>query len=223
MVLMTGNETVIRQLTVFEQLLCRVDSTLRILAAPPKRIVRRKNPAEDLPATQLNNQELRQVVGLMRVNHAGEICAQALYQGQAATAKLTHIKTQMQEAAEEEIEHLAWCEQRLQTLHSHPSRLNPLWYTCSYLLGAFAGLFGDRLSLGFVAETERQVTAHLQRHLQKIPPQDLQTKAILQQMQQDEMAHAQTAETAGAVELPVFVKQLMRTASKLMTLSSYYI
>ena len=158
----------------------------------------------------------------MRVNHSGEVCAQALYQGQALTAQLSQVKEQMTQAAAEEIEHLAWCEKRLAELDSKPSLLNPIWYGGSLLLGALAGLAGDKISLGFVAETERQVTAHLQSHLRRIPAEDSKTKVILEQMQVDEEHHAETAVQAGAVELPYLVKKVMSAVSKLMTKSSYY-
>lgn len=159
----------------------------------------------------------------MRVNHAGEVCAQALYQGQALTAQLTHIKKQMSDAAAEEIDHLAWCEERLTELGSKPSLLNPFWYGGSIILGALAGFVGDKVSLGFVAETERQVSAHLQHHLQQLPAKDKKSQAILFKMKEDEEQHATTALNAGAIELPYIVKQLMRVVSKLMTKSSYYV
>lgn len=159
----------------------------------------------------------------MRVNHSGEVCAQALYQGQALTAQLTHIKKQMCDAAAEEIDHLAWCEERLAELDSKPSLLNPLWYAGSIVLGALAGFAGDKVSLGFVAETERQVARHLQRHLNKLPLKDEKSHAILLKMKEDEEHHASTAINAGAIELPLIVKQLMRVVSQLMTQTSYYI
>jgi ubiquinone biosynthesis monooxygenase Coq7 len=159
----------------------------------------------------------------MRVNHAGEVCAQALYQGQALTAQLTHIKKQMMDAALEETDHLAWCEARLYELDSQPSRLTVFWYSGSIVLGALAGWAGDKISLGFVAETERQVSAHLQNHLQSLPVDDKKTRLILKQMKEDEEHHAQTAIEAGAIELPSVVKQLMSLVSKVMTKSSYYL
>ena len=159
----------------------------------------------------------------MRVNHAGEVCAQALYQGQALTAQLKEVKAQMTEAAAQEVDHLAWCEQRLSELGSRPSILNPIWYGGSIALGALAGLAGDKWSLGFVAETERQVTKHLQTHQQHLPTQDVKTKAILAKMQDDEEHHAEVASKAGAAELPFFIKQLMQCVSKLLTKTSYYI
>jgi ubiquinone biosynthesis monooxygenase Coq7 len=212
-----------RQLTFIDRLLFQVDSAVRTIFPPEHRQCQRENPARDLDAVEMDADEMRHVAGLMRVNHAGEVCAQALYQGQACTARLTTTRAQMQQAAEEEIDHLAWCEQRLQELDSQPSQLNVLWYGGSFLLGAIAGLAGDRWSLGFVAETERQVTAHLQRHLEKIPQQDLKTRAILTQMQVDEAHHAELAHAAGAAMLPDFVKSLMNGVSKLLTFGSYRI
>lgn len=203
--------------------LSEIDTALRALSPPPTRASARVSPAQDQVSSPLTTQEKNHVAGLMRVNHAGEICAQALYQGQALTATLGSIKQQMKEAALEEIDHLAWCEARLNELDSQPSVLNPLWYTGSFFLGAMAGLVGDKVSLGFVAETERQVTAHLQEHLLKLPKEDLKTKAILQTMQEDEAQHACQAIEAGAVELPWFIKGLMSAISKVMTKSSYYL
>lgn len=212
-----------RQLSLVDKLLCEVDTALRTLKVPKHRSSNRVNPGQEIVEPSLSTQEKRHVAGLMRVNHAGEVCAQALYQGQALTAQLTTVKAQMTEAALEEVDHLAWCEQRLYELDSRPSVLNPLWYGGSLLLGALAGLAGDRWSLGFVAETEHQVSTHLQQHLQHLPPQDLKTKAILAKMQDDEAHHADIAHAAGAAELPSFIKQFMQCVSKVMTQSSYYL
>lgn len=212
-----------RQLTIIDQLLHQVDAALRTLIPPQQRTSTRINPGQAATSASMNPKETQHIAGLMRVNHAGEVCAQALYQGQALTAQLTTVKAQMIEAAAEEVEHLAWCEQRLYELGSAPSKLNALWYSGSFILGALAGLAGDRWSLGFVAETERQVAAHLKQHLNKIPPYDMKTRAILTQMHIDEAQHAETAQAAGAADLPVVVKQMMACVSKLMTHSSYYI
>lgn len=206
-----------------DALLAEVDNVLRTLLPPATRISSRTSPAATINDTTLSVHEKKQVVGLMRVNHAGEVCAQALYQGQALTAQLTHIKKQMSDAAAEEVDHLAWCEQRLHELGSKPSLLNPIWYSGSILLGAIAGFAGDKISLGFVAETERQVSAHLAQHLQKLPAHDKKSQAILAQMQQDEEQHAAIAIEAGAIKLPFPVQQLMRMVSKIMTQSSYYL
>lgn len=210
-------------MTFLDVLLGEIDNALRTLSPPSQRIPTRPSPAITIDSMSLATKEQNHVAGLMRVNHAGEVCAQALYQGQALTATLASIKEQMNQAALEEVDHLAWCEARLSELGSQPSRLNPLWYGGSLLIGAMAGLIGDKVSLGFVAETERQVSAHLQKHLLHLPQEDLKTRAILLQMQEDESRHASQAIEAGAVELPFFIKGLMRVVSKVMTKSSYYI
>ncbi|AHE68416.1 2-polyprenyl-3-methyl-6-methoxy-1,4-benzoquinone monooxygenase [Legionella oakridgensis] len=212
-----------RHLSFLDHVICELDTAVRTLLVPKQRTARRPSPGQEFPERSLSAQEKQHIAGLMRVNHTGEVCAQALYQGQALTAKLTEVKVQMAEAAEEEVDHLAWCEQRLNELNSQVSLLNPLWYSGSLMLGMIAGLAGDRWSLGFVAETERQVTAHLEKHLGNLPAQDDKTKAILAQMQVDEAHHAQVARDAGALELPFWIKQLMSGVSKLMTKSSYYI
>lgn len=212
-----------RQLTIFDQLINQVDTAVRTIFPPKHRPSSRTNPGNVAITAPMSSNETRHVAGLMRVNHAGEVCAQALYQGQALTAKLPLVKTQMMEAAAEEIDHLAWCEQRLQELGNQPSKLCIFWYSGSFMLGALAGLAGDRWSLGFVAETERQVAAHLLKHLNQLPPTDMKTRVILTQMQEDEAHHAEAAHDAGAAELPAFIKFLMANVSKLMTRSSYYI
>lgn len=212
-----------RHLSVLDKLVCNIDISLRTLLVPDSRIAQRENPAQTIAEHPLTSDEKKHIAGLMRVNHAGEVSAQALYQGQALTAKLGAVKEQMTEAALQEIDHLAWCEQRLHELGSQPSRLNPLWYSGSLFIGMMAGLAGDRWSLGFVAETERQVTRHLQEHLEHLPPEDQKTHAILRQMQEDETLHAETAQNAGAAELPFPIKKLMQMVSMLMTRSSYYI
>ncbi|PRD29861.1 UNVERIFIED_CONTAM: coq7 [Trichonephila clavipes] len=159
----------------------------------------------------------------MRVNHSGEVCAQALYHGQALTAKLPHVREEMQQAAIEEQDHLAWCEDRLKELDSHTSLLNPIWYGLSYGMGAIAGIAGDKYSLGFVAETERQVSQHLQDHIQQLPEHDERSRKILVQMNEDELHHRDTALNAGGVDLPVPVRITMTAISKLMTKTSYYL
>ncbi len=171
----------------------------------------------------LNVSDARRVAGLMRVNHSGEVAAQALYHGQALTAKLPHVREAMQQAAREEQDHLAWCETRLKELDSHTSLLNPLWYAMSFGIGAVAGLAGDQYSLGFVAETERQVGVHLDEHLQALPENDDRSRAILQQMHKDELHHREQAIDAGAQELPESVKAVMGVISKVMTKSSYFV
>lgn len=213
----------LRESSLTDFLIQRVDDFLRVLFIPQQRSSVRENPAIPFLHPTLSSTEQRHVAGLVRVNHAGEICAQGLYQGQALTARLESTKTQMEQAALEEVDHLAWCEERLRELKNYPSILNPFWYAGSLCLGALAGLIGDQWSLGFVAETERQVTQHLMNHLQRLPNQDERTRAILQQMVIDESAHAHVAIAAGAEELPFLIKKLMYAVSKLLTTSSYYI
>ncbi len=206
-----------------DRFICEVDKALRSVIVPQNRAAQRQSPAHNIAESPLAAHEKKHISGLMRVNHAGEVCAQALYQGQALTAQLAHIKEQMQQAAAEETDHLAWCEQRIHELGSYPSKLNVLWYSGSFFIGALAGLAGDTISLGFVAETERQVSKHLQNHIQSLPPKDMKTRAILQKMQADEAHHATIAQVAGAVELPFVIRQLMALISKVMTKTSYYI
>jgi len=158
---------------------------------------------------------------LMRVNHAGEVAAQALYHGQAATARNPRLRAALEEAGAEEGDHLAWCRMRLSELEAHPSRLNFIWYAGSFLIGATAGLLGDRWSLGFLAETEHQVVAHLDRHLQRLPEQDARSRVIIQQMREDEHRHATAALAAGGAPLPNVVKRLMRAISGIMTHTAY--
>ena len=160
---------------------------------------------------------------LMRVNHTGEVCAQALYQGQALTARLENVRRDMERAATEENDHLAWCERRIEALGSHPSVLNPLFYSGSFAIGAMAGVIGDRWSLGFVAETEDQVVRHLDSHLERLAPEDRKSRAILQQMRTDEARHAAKAREAGGAKLPLPVRGLMAATSKLMTKTTYWI
>lgn len=207
-----------------DQLIDNLDTALRTLMPPQQRAAGRPMPGSQIENTlPLTEQEKRHIAGLMRVNHAGEVCAQALYQGQALSARQSPIKAQMEQAAAEETEHLAWCEQRLRELDSQPSLLNPLWYGGSLLIGIMAGFAGDKLSLGFVAETEKQVGIHLQQHLQQLPVSDQKTKLLLETMYNDEMHHADNAMHAGAMELPMPVRMLMQGVAKLMTKTSYYL
>jgi 3-demethoxyubiquinol 3-hydroxylase len=159
----------------------------------------------------------------MRINHTGEVCAQALYQGQALTAHSRTVRYQMKTAAAEEVDHLAWCQQRLNELNSHTSYLNPLWYFGSFALGVTAGLIGDRWSLGFVAETEHQVVQHLESHLQQLPVDDKKSREIVEQMRQDEQQHATLARQVGASDLPAPVKVVMGMMSKCMTTITYWV
>ena len=183
----------------------------------------RPSPAEGHSDTELSDSERRHVAGLMRVNHTGEVCAQALYQGQALTAKLPTVREEMQQAAEEEVDHLVWCEQRLRELDSQPSILNPAWYGLSFALGAVAGAIGDRVSLGFVAATEERVCRHLQDHLKSLPEDDRKSRLILQQMLEDEQRHGDNALAAGGTDFPRPVKDAMTAVSRVMTGSSYRI
>lgn len=178
---------------------------------------------EALDEGELSANERRHTTGLMRINHTGEVCAQALYQGQAATAKLGDVRESMQHAAAEEADHLAWCEDRLRQLDSRPSLLNPLWYALSYGIGAAAGIAGDKWSLGFVAETEDQVCAHLEDHLEKLPAADTKSKAILEQMIVDEKQHGDSARNAGGADLPAPIKQAMTIVSRVMKTTAYRI
>lgn len=183
----------------------------------------RTNPAVELSEAQMSEQERRHAAGLMRVNHVGEVCAQALYQGQALTTRTTALKKKLEQAANEEKDHLAWCEQRLNELNSRPSYLNPFWYMGSLAIGVMAGLAGDKINLGFLAETERQVEQHLTSHLKKLPQQDHKSRKIVEQMRIDEIQHAQTAEQAGAAQLFPPVKFIMRCMSKVMTTTAYIV
>lgn len=211
-----------RQFTAVDNLLKHIDLTLRTVFPPEKRSSRREIPGLSLQESTLSISERKHISGLIRVNHAGEVSAQALYQGQAMTARLTHTRKQMEACAEEEIDHLAWCENRLMELGGRTSHLNPFWYFGALCIGAFAGLMGDNLSLGFVAETENQVVSHLRGHLDRLPAQDLKTRVLFEQMLKDEAMHASTAKEAGAVELPFLIRKLMQLTSKIMTKTAYY-
>lgn len=206
-----------------DRIIQEMDMALRTLITPENRASKREVPGKALSDPPLTDAQKKHVSGLMRVNHAGEVCAQGLYQGQALTAKLSKVRQQMKDAADEETDHLAWCEQRLRELGSHTTILNPLWYMGSLMIGALAGFAGDRVSLGFVAETEHQVSAHLQKHLDNLPVEDEKTRIILERMQEDESHHADMAKQAGAITLPAFVRQLMHVVSRVMTKTSYHI
>lgn len=211
-----------RHFTQMDRLLIRIDEALRLSTGMAPAPVQ-PNPALDLPDLELDPASCEHVAGLMRVNHAGEICAQALYAGQAATARDVKVQQAMQQAAAEEIDHLAWCESRLEELGSRPSLLNPLWYAGSFAMGALAGVAGDRWSLGFMRETEIQVEAHLQDHLQRLPAEDARSHAILNQMKSDEAQHARMAEQAGAVELPLPIRTAMAFTAGIMKALAYRI
>jgi ubiquinone biosynthesis monooxygenase Coq7 len=197
------------------------DRMLRTLFAPA--VSSGPVPGEDLPPSLLDERERRRAAAMMRVNHTGEVCAQALYQGQALTARDAAVRKVMEQAADEETAHLAWTGSRIAELGARPSALNPAFYAGAFLLGAVAGRLGDRWSLGFLRETERQVEGHLQGHLTALPEADQKSRAIVEQMKRDEARHAGTAQAHGAAELPAPVRLMMRAAAKLMTGSAYWI
>jgi ubiquinone biosynthesis monooxygenase Coq7 len=204
------------------------DRALRAIFAPAhasRPIPRPPAPAEGegVPAPELSADEKRRAAALMRVNHAGEIAAQALYHGQALVAHSEATRRMLLDAAREETDHLAWCEARLRELESRPSVLNPLWYAGSFCIGALAALAGDRASLGFVVETERQVEGHLDEHLGRLPPADLRSRAIVHQMRADEAAHGANARAAGGMDLPGPIRALMRRTARIMTGTAYWV
>ncbi|MCU7882236.1 MAG: 2-polyprenyl-3-methyl-6-methoxy-1,4-benzoquinone monooxygenase [Candidatus Thiodiazotropha sp. (ex Lucinoma aequizonata)] len=205
-----------------DRIMISFDKALRTLFGCPQ-ITERSNPASALSESDMNEKERDLTARLMRINHTGEVCAQALYQGQALTAKLPEIRNSMERAAQEENDHLAWCETRLDELDNRKSLLNPFWYASSFMIGTAAGLAGDECSLGFVAETEYQVEAHLNDHMKRIPGQDKKSHAILAQMKEDEVHHATVALEAGGAALPTPIKMAMKLISKVMTKLVYYL
>jgi len=210
-----------RQLSGLDKFISNADRALRTLTANTQALTRDTPSPTGGATSTLNNEERKHAAGLMRVNHAGEVCAQALYQGQSLTAKLPQVRDDMETAADEEIDHLAWCEQRLNELDSRTSMLNPLWYGLSFGLGAATGAVSDRVSLGFVAATENQVCQHLEEHLEKLPKNDHRSRAIVKQMLIDEGQHAHSALAAGGVRFPAPIKAGMTLLSKAMTKTSY--
>lgn len=204
-----------------DRFIVEFDKALRTVFATARSV--RPVPGNDVPEADLSADERRHVVGLMRVNHVGEICAQALYQGQALTSNEASLRQALQQAADEETEHLAWTEQRIAELGGRKSLLNPLWYAGALGIGVLAGRFGDRWNLGFLAETERQVEAHLDGHLGRLPAQDEKSRCIIDQMKADEVEHARTAVALGGADLPAPVKTAMRLASRVMTTAAYRI
>jgi ubiquinone biosynthesis monooxygenase Coq7 len=213
-----------RRYSLLDRLLTPVDQTLRTLFA--SHVAARPNPADGVPETPEiadNPAARRHVAALMRINHSGEVAAQALYQGQAFVSRADATRASLMEAAREETDHLAWCAQRIRQLGGRTSVLNPLWYAGSFAIGALAGLAGDRVSLGFVAETERQVVEHLDGHLRRLPAEDRRTRAIIQQMSADEQRHGHNAELAGGVNLPTPVRALMKLTAKVMTRTAYWL
>jgi len=203
-----------------DTILSELDNALRTLFATTH--AARPTPGEDLPV-QLTEDQQKLSTRLMRVDHAGEVCAQALYRGQMAVARDAQVRTLLERAANEETEHLAWTEQRLSELGGHKSVLNAFWYVNSFAIGVASGLIGDRWSLGFLAETERQVEQHLQGHLERLPVQDRRSRAIVEQMKHDEAGHATRARRQGAAQLPAPARAVMKLFARVMTASSHWI
>ena len=206
---------------MLDRAILEFDKSLRTLFAPATSV--RPVPGEALPETRLDESGRRHAAALMRVNHVGEVCAQALYQGQSLSSGNLVLREELDQAAREETEHLAWTEARISALGGRKSLLNPLWYLGALALGVAAGRLGDRWNLGFLAETERQVEAHLDEHLARLPAADEKSHAVLAQMRTDEVAHAETAVRLGATELPVPVRAAMKAASRVMTTTAYYL
>lgn len=212
-----------RSLSLVDQCLAGFDRALKTVAGGTP-AAQRHSPAVAINKSgQLSAAERKHVAGLMRVNHTGEVCAQALYQGQALGARSKAVREAMRNAALEEEDHLAWCEQRINELQSHTSYLNPLWYGLSFSMGALAGALGDRVSLGFIAATEDQVCEHLQEHLRRLPPDDQKSRAIIEQMLVDEAQHSEHAMESGGQAFPQPVKRAMSRLAQVMTRSSYRI
>jgi ubiquinone biosynthesis monooxygenase Coq7 len=209
----------VRTLTALDRLLVQCDHALEAVAGSPS--AQRPSPGKGVVEADLDDAQRRHSAGLMRVNHTGEVCAQALYFGQAALARDEDNRQHLLHAAAEETDHLAWCAERLQQLDSRPSLLNPLWYAGSYAIGAVAALAGDPISLGFVVETEHQVEAHLAEHLEKLPEGDERSRAVLSQMKADEIRHAQAAQDRGGIELPFPLPKLMYLSSIVMKAVAY--
>jgi ubiquinone biosynthesis monooxygenase Coq7 len=210
-----------RHTNLVDHFITQADQALRTLTDTVT--AQRPSPAQQKLIHELTDIEKKHIAGLMRINHTGEVCAQALYQGQALTAKLPAVRSAMEQAAQEEIDHLAWCKERLDELNSHTSYLNPLWYGLSFSIGAVAGLVGDKWSLGFVAATEEQVCKHLDHHLQQLPAEDEKSYAILDAMREDEAKHATTALDAGGIKFTPTTKKIMSAVAKVMTKTTYYI
>ena len=214
-----GGMDTTRHLTALDRLLAGAQNALETVLGQP--VAERPNPGAPQPDVVMDETHRRHAAGLMRINHVGEVCAQALYVGQATVARDPATRSQLLHAAQEETDHLAWCADRLTELDSRPSLLNPLWYGGSFAIGALAGLRGDGWNLGFVVETERQVEAHLEEHLASLPEADKRSRAILELMKTDEARHADAAQAAGARALPAPVKAAMEAASKLMKSVAY--
>lgn len=202
-----------------DRLIAQVDRALRTVNDVAE--ASRASPAEALPEAELSEPDRRHAAALMRVNHVGEVCAQALYQGQSLTARDPHARLALERAAREEEDHLAWSAERVHELGGRTSLLNPLWYAGAFAIGAVAGALGDRWNLGFLAETERQVEEHLSGHLERLPPEDARTRTLVEAMRSDEARHRDTALRLGAAELPAPVRLAMRLASRIMTSVAY--
>ncbi|MGH8567166.1 MAG: 2-polyprenyl-3-methyl-6-methoxy-1,4-benzoquinone monooxygenase [Gammaproteobacteria bacterium] len=211
-----------RRYTPLDTLIVNLDKGVRTVFGQPPR-GGRPRPGQAARDDDAPEADRRVSVGLMRVNHAGEVAAQALYHGQAITARDPVVRDRMSEAAAEENDHLSWCEARLEELGGHTSYLSPLWYLGSFTFGVVAGCAGDRFSLGFLAETERQVVAHLEGHMARLPQGDVRSRGIIEQMKKDESYHATVAVDSGAVDLPVYIKRLMRMSAKVMTTTAYWV
>lgn len=210
-----------RHYSIFDRIIVQIDHCLQAVNGGGH--CERPYPAKDMLDPGLSEQQRKQSAGLMRVNHSGEVCAQALYHAQALVASNPIIQKSLQDCGKEETDHLAWCYLRLQELHSHRSYLNIIWYWNSFIIGLVAGIAGDRWSLGFVEETEIQVGQHLQKHLHKLSPHDPNSAIVVQQMQQDEAKHAEKAKQQGAQELPALIKTLMTLHAKVMTTLAHWI
>jgi ubiquinone biosynthesis monooxygenase Coq7 len=211
-----------RRYSPLDHLVMNIDQAVRTLAGRPL-VSGRCDPADEVDEVELNEGEKAESARLMRVNHAGEVAAQALYQGQALTARLDAVRGRMEQAAQEENDHLEWCERRVEQLGGRLSYLNPLWYFGSFAIGATAGALGDKWSLGFVAETEKQVFQHLEDHLDRMPANDRKSRAILEQMKIDEARHGAAAKAAGGAGLPEPVRRLMHLTSQVMTRTAYWL
>ncbi len=208
-------------MSILDQAIVEFDRALRTLAAPAR--AHRPSPGRDHPEASLSPTQRQHIGRLMRINHTGEICAQALYQGQSLTARLAANRDALRAAAQEEEDHLAWCQSRIQELGGRTSLLNPLWYTASLALGVLAGMAGERWNLAFLEETERQVEGHLASHLARIPEADQRTRSVVEQMKSDEMGHAELARRLGAAQFPTPVKVAMKWSSRLMTRTVYWV
>ena len=209
----------VRSLSPLDRLLAGIERALETVSGAPE--AARPSPAEAFDESDMDDAERKHAAGLMRINHTGEVCAQALYDGQAALARNEETRAHLLHAAAEETDHLAWCSERLKELDSRPSLFNPLWYAGSYAIGALAALAGDPVSLGFVVETERQVEAHLEEHLDQLPAQDERSRAVLTQMQADEIRHAHNARERGGIDLPFPIPGVMQLTSMVMKTVAY--